>query len=428
MCAVSGGADSMYLLARMLELAPERGFTVLCAHYNHGLRGEESDRDEAFVRAFCQSHDVPCFIGRLEDPTDSEAFLRAARYAFLQRISSEQNCRWILTAHTADDQLETMLLNLARGTGLRGLTGIPAERENILRPMLRISRAEVETWLQAHGIPHVEDSSNRSELYARNRVRLKLIPVLKSVNASAVEHAAESAEHLREDEEFLSELADEFLDEYNNEDGLPVSALLNLARPVRMRVFQRLCGRNLSARHVEALHRFCSGSETAMLDLPGICVNREQGRLYFGVVETESLPVLDLHPGTQLLLPQYGYRLSVDLPTSFDEIHNTLTVYHFKTDSIRGKLTFTRRQPGDQIRLAGRGCTKKIGDLMAEGGIPASRRDRIPVLRDELGPVAVFGFGLAERCAAGPGDLALRVCIERLTPSETEKEKDEHSR
>lgn len=428
LCAVSGGADSMYLLARMLELAPERGFTVLCAHYNHGLRGAESDRDESFVRDFCLVHNVPCFVGRLDSSVDSEAQLRAARYAFLQRIAGEQNIQWILTAHTADDQLETMLLNLARGTGLRGLAGIPEIRKNVLRPMLLISRTEVDAWLNAHGIPHVEDSTNDSDRYARNRIRQQVIPALRSVNAAAVEHAAETAEHLREEEEFLMSLADAYLIDNSPENGLTLASLQVLARPIRMRVFQKLCGGNLSARHIAALHDLCFGTEAAFLDLPGIRVRREQGRMYFGSAEAEPLPELELHPGLQLLLSQHGYRLSVDLPTTYDEIHNTLTVYHFKTEWIRGKLTFTSRRPGDQIRLAGRGCTKKISDLMAEGGIPVSQRDRIPVLRDALGPVAVFGFGLAERCAANPGDLALRVSIETLTPSETEKEKDEHSR
>ena len=129
LCAVSGGMDSVYLLYRMREIAPERGFVLLAAHYNHRLRGAESDRDERFVRALCEDWGVPCVVGDGDGNAQSESSAREARYAFLERTADTEDCAWILTAHTADDQLETMLLNLARGTGLRGLTGIPPRRE-----------------------------------------------------------------------------------------------------------------------------------------------------------------------------------------------------------------------------------------------------------------------------------------------------------
>ena len=124
LCAVSGGADSMYLLCRMLELGDANGFSVVCAHYNHRLRGAESDRDERFVRAFCEAHGVPCHVGSGDVAAvrgmGTEEAARTLRYAFLQRCAEENDCRWIATAHTANDNAETMLLNLARDCGLRG--------------------------------------------------------------------------------------------------------------------------------------------------------------------------------------------------------------------------------------------------------------------------------------------------------------------
>ncbi len=420
LCAVSGGADSMYLLCRMLELAGERQITVLCAHYNHKQRGSESDRDEQFVLDFCKSRNVPCFTGGFEGEARAESPLREARYAFLQKTAQAQNCRWILTAHTADDQLETQLLNLARGAGLRGLGGIPPMRDNILRPMLQITRSEIEGWLRAHQIPYVEDSSNASDDYARNRIRHEAIPALLSVNPAAARHASEAADRLREDEAFLLSLAEDFIRTEQTQKGVSLSALRSLARPVRARVFQTLCGGKLAAKHVEALHDFCSGTEPAALDLPDLRVTRERGRLCFGAGEPERLPDTELLPGVTLTLPQYGLRVMVSEPRVLDEIHNTLTVYHFKSESIRGKLTLTSRRAGDQIRLLGRGCTKKISDLMQERGIPLSKRDLVPVLRDEMGPVAVHGFGMAERCEAKPGDPALCVKIEKSEKMEKE--------
>lgn len=216
LCAVSGGVDSMYLLHRMAELGAQRGFTVGCAHFNHGLRGVESDRDEAFVRAQCEKLGVPFYAGR-GDVTSvrgmgTEAAARELRYAFLTHCADEHGYDWIATAHTADDNAETLLLNLARGCGLRGLTGIQPQRGKLLRPMLDTTRAQAEAYLTARAIPHVEDSTNAADTYARNRVRHHAVPALESVNTAFVQHTSDTAALLREDERFLSGLAADFLD------------------------------------------------------------------------------------------------------------------------------------------------------------------------------------------------------------------------
>ena len=215
LCAVSGGVDSMYLLHRMTALGAQRGFAVGCAHFNHGLRGAESDRDEAFVRAQCKKLGVPFYAGRGDVASvrgmGTEAAARELRYAFLAQCAQAHSYDWIATAHTADDNAETLLLNLARGCGLRGLTGIPPQRGKLLRPMLDTTRAQAEAYLTAHAIPHVEDSTNAADAYARNRVRHHAVPALESVNPAFVQHAADTAALLREDEAFLSGLAADFL-------------------------------------------------------------------------------------------------------------------------------------------------------------------------------------------------------------------------
>ena len=395
LCAVSGGADSMCLLAQMLSLAAQTGFTVLCAHFDHRQRGEESRRDAAFVRAYCAEHGVACFVEAYEGDRHDEAALRDARYAFLRRTAAEQNCRWIATAHTADDQLETMLLNLARGSGLRGLTGIAPVQGDLLRPMLDTTRADVEAYLREHRIPHVEDSSNASDDYARNRLRRAAVPAMLSVNAQAVRHAAETAALLREDADYLDSLAREAL---SGEDaaGVSLETLRSLPRPIRARVFRLLFGAGLSKQHIDVLHAFCLEDTAAALDLPGVRVLRERGRL-FPAVQTPPLPELTLQPGRDTL----------------PEIYDSFTVYRFKSAEIRGKLTLTARRPGDAIRIAGRGCTKRLSDLFLEAGVPASERDFIPVLRDDLGPAAVFGFGAAERLTPVEGEPILTVKMEK---------------
>ena len=408
LCAVSGGADSMCLLAQLLSLAAQSGFAVLCAHFDHRQRGEESQRDADFVRAFCAEHAVPCFVKAYEGGRRDEAALRDARYAFLRRTAKEQGCRWIATAHTADDQLETMLLNLARGSGLRGLAGVAPVQGDLLRPMLDMTRADVEDYLRAHQIPHVEDSSNASDDYARNRLRHAAVPALQSVNAQAVRHAAETAALLREDADFLDSLARQALEQ----DDTSLEALRSLPRPVRARVFRLLFGAGLSKQHIEALHAFCMEDAPAALDLPGVRVLREQGKLRTAS-ETPPLPELTLVPGQTYDLPAHGLRITVSETDTLPEIYDSFTVYRFKSAEIRGKLTLTARRPGDAIRIAGRGCTKRLSDLFLEAGIPASERDYVPVLRDDLGPAAVYGFGVAERLAPTGGAPVITVKMER---------------
>ena len=418
LCAVSGGADSMYLLCRMLELGHARGFSVACAHFNHRLRGAESDRDEQFVRAFCAERNVPCHVGGGDVASvrgmGTEAAARTLRYAFLQQCAAENGCRWIATAHTADDNAETMLLNLARGCGLRGLGGIPPARENLLRPMLDTTRYDVEQWLLAHGVPHVEDSSNAADDYARNRVRHAAVPALEGVNGAFVRHAAQTAALLREDEAYLAELAAAFLAQHTPEQGVPTAALLQLARPVRARVFRALAGEGLSQAHVEALHALCSGTERASLDLPGLRVTREQGRVWFGEAADTPRVERGLRPGETVFLPERALTIAVGLPETAGEIHNTLTTFYFKSTSIRGKLSVTSRKSGDRIRLAGRNCTKLLSDLFTERKLTQKERDTALVFRDETGPIAVSGFGVAERCAAQPGDTVIRILLLRM--------------
>ena len=408
LCAVSGGADSMYLLCRMLELAPAGGFSVVCAHFDHGMRGEESARDAAFVAAFCAGRQVPCEVGH-GAVRGGEAEARAARYAFLERCADAHDCRWIATAHTADDNAETLLLQLARGAGLRGLGGIAPVRGRLLRPMLDVTRAEVEAWLSEHEIPYVQDSTNASDAYARNRVRQEAMPALRSVNPAFARHTVQTAALLREDEAFLTALAEDFL---RGQGSVPeTDALCALARPVRARVFALLAGAPLEARHVEALHALCFGTEAASLSLPnGVRAVWEGGRISFSAAEAAPWPETPLAPGQSVTGPD-GAVVTMSLPEQSVGIHNSLTSFYFKCSAICGKLTLTPPKNGDRIRIAGRGCTKKLSDLLRETGVPRSARGGVAVLRDESGVAAVFGVGMAERLSAAPGDTAVRVSL-----------------
>ena len=202
-CAVSGGADSMALLWSMYLLKEKLNIHLSAAHYNHGLRGEESDRDEAFVRDFCQGYGIP-FVSQkgkiVAGEKGLEAAARDARYTFLKSLPGK-----IATAHTADDNAETVLMHLVRGTGLKGLGGITPVNGELIRPMLSVTRDEVCAFLEEYHIDHITDSSNDTDTFLRNRLRRHVMPLLKQENPRLAENLSAMALRLREDEEALSQ-------------------------------------------------------------------------------------------------------------------------------------------------------------------------------------------------------------------------------
>jgi tRNA(Ile)-lysidine synthase len=203
--ALSGGADSVALLFALREL----GYGVSAAHVNHNLRGAESDRDEAFVREWCANLGVALTarsvdVRAIQEKHQSlEEAARKARYTFFGEIDG-----LIATAHTASDNAETVLLNLIRGTGLKGLCGIPPVRERIIRPLILAERSEVLQYCRERGLQYVTDSSNACEDFTRNRLRLTLIPLIKEINPAFDGSMTAMCEILRNDCDFLESLAD----------------------------------------------------------------------------------------------------------------------------------------------------------------------------------------------------------------------------
>ena len=416
LCAVSGGADSVCLLHVLRRLRDELGFRLEAAHFNHCLRGEESDRDEAFVRSLCESLGVMAHFGRgdvaafaSENGLGTEDAARKLRYEFLERTADIAGAAAIATAHTADDNAETMLLNLARGAGLRGLSGIPERRGRVIRPMLGMTRSQVEAYLSENCLEHVEDSSNAEDDYARNRIRHHAVPALRSVNPEFSRAASRAAVLLRRDEEFLEGLAREFVGKYP--EGLPCRELTGLPLPVSSRALRLVAGVSLSETHVAAALELAKGEGLGYLDLPGQRLKREQGRLVFGAQTPASLPVRELAIGGLTEIPEAGLVLRCVKTVCTGEIHSSLNTFFFQCENICGTITCTPRAAGDRIRLQGRGCTKKLSDLFAERRLTQAQRAIVPVLRDEEGPVAVCGFGAAERVKPRPGDEAFRVDV-----------------
>ena len=425
LCAVSGGNDSMFLLATMQQFAREYGIRIVCAHFNHCLRGEESERDAAFVHQFCTEREIPCKIGSgdvamvaAQQKTGIEETARELRYAFLKETAEQLHCKWIATAHNADDNAETVLLNLARGSGLRGLCGIPPVRGQILRPMLDLTRDEIVAYLRKYQIPSVEDSSNKEDNYNRNKLRHHVMPILQEINAQFSRNVGRTVALLREDELFLDQLATQFL-ETQSEDRIRAAALMALPRPVSARVLQRLCGNTLSAVHVEQLRTLCcSENPHAMIDIPGMRVRREREYLVFrtrtmGILVPRMVPL-----NAVTVIPEAGLEIHCTIIDICPEIHKTFNILFFQCEAIYGNITVTSKVEGDTIRLAGRNCTKRLKKLFSEAKLPLEQRNQIPVFRDDRGVIGICGFGVDERCAAKPGDRAIRIEIKKTGENE----------
>lgn len=422
LAAVSGGKDSMCLLELLLSMQKERGLSVFCAHFDHRLRGEESAGDRRFVEEYCKKRGVPFRAGSAdvaayaaENGLGVEEAARLLRYEFLEKTAEEVGADRIATAHTADDNTETLLLNFSRGAGLRGLCGIPPVRGKIVRPLLTTSSSEIMEYLSENGIPHVEDRTNAEDFCARNRIRHGVIPLMREENGRFDENAARCMALLREDEECLERMAQRFVSDNFDGRSLPAAAFSELDRPVSARVLRLVAGSGLSAAHVEAVRNAAKSPDPhAAADVPGMRVAREYGRLFFGALEEGTVSPRTVSPGDSFELPGAGLRVRCEFIPDCRDVYNSVNNFYFKSDSICDTIIIKSRSEGDNIRLAGRDCTKSLKKLFSEAKLNGKARGLVPVFCDGAGVVAVYGFGIAERCVPQPGDDVLRIQIEKI--------------
>ncbi|MDR0447021.1 MAG: tRNA lysidine(34) synthetase TilS [Oscillospiraceae bacterium] len=432
--AVSGGADSTALLAALCELAPARDLIIHAAHFDHRLRGEESDRDREFVLRLCKRLGVSCHVGYGDTRALAssrggglEDAARELRYEFFAELSGGAQFGGrarVAVAHTADDNAETMLFNLARGSGTRGLAGIPPVRGNIIRPMLSVTRADVNAFLSERGLEHAEDSTNADEAYSRNAIRHKAVPVLREINPRFAPHALRAAELLREDDEYLTALALDFIAARCDNGIASTTELLSLPRPVASRVVMALSGGRLRSAHIDAIFSLCRASSgTARLSIPGGDVTRLYDRLVFGGAEAaSSLPTLFPEYENPVDAPAPRLRISLrDAVAATDakafykaseKINKRFTVFMFKKSEVCGRIVVRPRAAGDSIKILGGKITKSLKKLFIEKKIPASRRELIPIIADALGPLAVYGVAVGARAAFSADDDVIELRFE----------------
>lgn len=388
--ALSGGADSMALLMGLYMLREELGLTISAVHINHCLRGEESDRDEAFVRKQCNALNIPLAVEKIdvaqiarEEKISVELAARQERY----RVFEQTVCDALATAHNSDDNLETVLFRLTRSTGLSGLCGIPPRRGKIIRPLLYCSRDQVEAFCRENAIAFVTDSTNLSDDFTRNRIRHSVVPVLKSLNPSLLTSFSKTVELLTNDRDYLDSIALEEFDKRYIDSKLNIQGIESLPRAVSSRVissFLKSCGYggNYSVSGVLGISEKGSGR----FELTGgKMIKASNGFLAFE--DNDTLP----HFVTQLK------KESVDLIKQQGKIHNLLLKNAIDCDKIVGKLVIRTRLPGDSVTFAHRNVSKPLRKWMNEEEINPILRDILPVIADNNGVVWVYGGGVVKR-------------------------------
>jgi tRNA(Ile)-lysidine synthase len=419
---VSGGPDSVALLRAVVSLGGEPA--VL--HVDHGLRGEQSREDADFVRGLCARLGVACEVRRLwfDDTSNLQERVREERYGLAEEVARRLRLRSIATGHTADDVAETVVMNLARGSGLRGLAGIPPVRGGIQRPLIEVTREEVLEYLEDLDQPYRTDPTNLTGKYARNRVRLEVLPVLRDLYPAAARNIARAASLAREDLEALEDLAAAALENRGDEAVLPLDALLEL-RPALRRHAVRLAYATMDAgapplpsNLVEAVLGLLEGGEgTRTLNLP-------RGVVAAGRAEELALYGRDSRPmdyGRKVIrvgdsFVFGGWRVSAREAVRYDPVDAARAEVVYLGPK-KGPYAVRMVREGDLIRPLGLGGGKKVFRAMMDRKVPSDLRRRTPVVVSRGGEVAwIFGGELGEGFGVSEtSGKILRLEVERLS-------------
>ncbi len=408
---LSGGADSVALLACLKEL----GYNVSAMHINHNLRGSESDRDEQFCVELCKNLGIPLTVKSVdvkeycsENKLGIEEGARELRYKAFASARADKIC----TAHTLSDSVETIILNLIRGTALKGLCGVPYKRENIVRPLIECTREEVEEFLNKRGIECVTDSTNNSDDYTRNKIRHLIIPKLIEISnfqsGNFYKNISRTIKSISLDEGYLGVEAECLLeDAHIDKDTYDIEIINSHNEAISNRVLIMILKRygvEVSQAKLEDLKTACFENKKINLK-KNVYASVKSGKLIFseGLKKTESYSKeVRLKCNDTVEEDFFGRSIKMKLVYRDSElinVHNMFTKKNIDYDKIKGRILLRNRLGGDKIRLPGRGVTKTVKKLFNES-IPIELRDKTVILSDDDGVIYVEGFGADERVSA----------------------------
>ena len=429
---LSGGADSVYLLYALHAL---KGYniTLVAAHLNHGIRGKEAARDAEFSRGVAESLGVEFELGEADAPAlrkrsriSLEDAARVLRYEFFEEARKKHGASKIATAHTLDDQAETVLMRLIRGSGTKGLSGIPpVSGKYIVRPLIETGRAAIESYLKSHGIEWIEDSTNRERDYLRNRIRLDLLPGLSEYNPKIRETLARTADILRLEEDFISREAEKaFRRIFKREGGELTGDLAKYTRlhgAVRTAVLMRTLTetrenlKNVSAVHLTAADAFLTSMATS-----GESVFPEGGVIVKGhgsfLVTTKDALALEF----RYELPGPGKWSFPELEVEAEEApasgleEDREDVVFLDPGAVKFPIEVRSFKAGDRFMPLGMKSRKKVKDFFIDRKVPTFMRKRVPIFLSAGEIVWIGGMRIDERAKVkGKAKKALRLTLVR---------------
>lgn len=414
---VSGGADSICLLEVLWRLKEQYGYELLVVHIHHGIRGVEADEDQRFVEAYCKQRDIPCRSYNFDVKKEAairkqseEEVGRSLRYEVFQQELVTFKKGVIAVAHHQNDQAETILFNLLRGSGLLGLCGMKPRRDAIIRPLLGVSRYEIETFLEKEDIAYRTDSTNKETLYSRNKMRLELIPYIQNhFNTNVIKHLNKTADLLRDEEDFLESQAKEAYEACVTKKSdvffVDLESFLEFHSCLKRRILRIVMKdyvknlKDITSMHIEDICQLAENQSGKQISLPkGIIVEKNYN----------TLKIYQRSEGQRMNSFSYTIKNIPDV-VEITELSQKVTInlydhqqYHakfknnytkcFDYDKIEYNLTLRTRQPGDYINLKGMKGKKKLKDFFIDHKVPRVQRDQILLLAHGSEILWIIGY------------------------------------
>ncbi|MGD9976746.1 MAG: tRNA lysidine(34) synthetase TilS [Bacteroidales bacterium] len=408
MLGVSGGVDSMV----MLHLFRKCGFNIAVAHCNFGLRGEESDGDEQFVKQYCLMNGIVFHSIRFntkeyarENKLSIQVAARELRYAYFDGTCREYKYTKIAIAHNLNDSAETVLLNLTRGTGIKGLTGIKVLNGNVIRPLLFATRLEIEEFAKNHGIEFREDSSNSTTKYKRNFIRHKIIPELRNLNPSADRAIASTAGHLQEAawlvEEQLERIRQAVVSN-NGEDIVFSIEALKKERSVRFFLVEELNQFGFSPSMASAVIGLLDSEAGRRVESSSHTLYKDREFLILTPTKAKDDDAIQIDADTKSISSPIKLKVEVINDVSSIIIEKDTDVALIDYSKLRFPLTLRVWQPGDKFIPFGMSGFKKVSDFLVDIKVPVHRKSNVCVLLSGDKIVWVVGFRIDNRFGVGP--------------------------
>ena len=441
--ALSGGPDSVCLLHILLELRDKLGINIAAAHVNHMLRGADADADEGFVQKLCNENNIKCYIKRVdiniikqEEGLSHELAGRRERYKFFEEICKEGGYNKVAIAHNLNDNVETVFMRVIRGTGLDGLVGIRSKRDNIIRPIMCLSRKEIEDYIEKRSLEACLDKSNLEKEYNRNKVRLDLIPYIsQNFNSDLIKSVNRMTDLLDIDNDYIEEQAQNIFNKYVTIDKKKVRIDLNLTKQHRA-IFNRVIRKALMLsantttdfenKHINDIYDLFFSDTGKKLNMPNsIIVEKVYGDIIIYKISDKSKEVnksidgknsLELNDINNKIINYGDYIIKFNkiLKKNYREISNNDLIKLFDYDNIKEGVEIRVRQDGDKFKPLGMKGTKKLKDIFINLKIPRDIRDEIPLVCFDNNIAWIVGYRQSEDFkVTNQTENILKITIER---------------